>query len=85
MTLASFRMAACELACDRDDRAQHARPLGDPQAPRSQGLRCPDAEQKACGLTKRLPNSNVALLRDTPFEVDGGSGPAAVAQADFLP
>jgi hypothetical protein len=59
--------------------------LADPQAPRTQGLRCPDAEQKACGgLTKRLPNSNAALLRDTPFEVDGGSGLAAVAQADFL-
>jgi hypothetical protein len=63
---------ARELARDRDDRAQHARSLGDPQAPRAQGRPCPDPQQKARSrLAQRLPNGNVPLLTDAAFIVDG--------------
>jgi hypothetical protein len=59
---------ACELARDCDDRAQHARPFGDPQAPRPQCRPFPDPQQKACGrFTQRLPNRNVTLLANTAF------------------
>jgi hypothetical protein len=38
----------CELARDRDDRAQHTRPFGDPQAPRTECRPFPDPQQEAC-------------------------------------
>jgi hypothetical protein len=37
-----------ELARDRDDRAQHARPFGDPQASGPQCRPFPHPQQKAC-------------------------------------
>jgi hypothetical protein len=65
---------AGKLARHRDDRAQHARPLGDPQAPRPQCRPFPDPQQKACSrLAQRLPNGCVALLADPSFIVDGRS------------
>ena len=63
-----------ELACYRDDRTQHARPLGDPQPPSAQARPFPYPQQKACGgLAKRLSNGDVTLLGDATFIVDGGS------------
>jgi hypothetical protein len=65
---------ARELTRDRSDRAQHARPFGDPQAPRPQCRPFPDPQQEACsGLAERLPNGYVALLADLSFIVDGRS------------
>ena len=65
---------ARKLACDRDDRAQHARPFGDPQAPRPQRRPFPDPQQKACGcLAERLANRDVTLFGNATFIVDRGS------------
>ena len=64
-----------ELTRDRDDRAQHARSLGDPKTPRPQCRPLPDPQQKACGrLAQRFPDIDVALLGDAPLIVDRGAG-----------
>jgi hypothetical protein len=65
----------CELSRDRDDRAQHARPFGNPQAPGAQCRPFPDPQQKGCGrFIQRRPNRNVALLKRNLGHVDHGVG-----------
>jgi hypothetical protein len=62
---------AGEFARDRGDRAQHARPFGDPQAPRSHCRPSPDPQQQACSrLAERLPYGDVALFADMTFKID---------------
>jgi|SRR5450631_4464438 len=65
---------AGELARDRDDRAQHARSLGNPKAPGAQCGPLPDAQQKTRGrLAKRFPDADIALFGNPSLIVDRGS------------
>lgn len=62
---------ARELARDRNDRAQHARALGDPKTPGTQRGPLPDSQQKARGrLAKRFPDVDIALFGNPSLIVD---------------